>query len=95
MIKRIVQLTLEPEFIEEFKVFFEARKATINSFEGCTFLELWQDVQEPHKFFTHSIWQSEDHLNRYRNSAFFKETWIQTKAMFAEKAQAWTVTIIA
>jgi hypothetical protein len=46
MIKRIVQLTLEPEFIEEFKVFFEARKATINSFEGCTFLELWQDVQE-------------------------------------------------
>lgn len=95
MIKRIVQLTLEPEFIEEFKVFFEARKATINSFEGCTFLELWQDVQEPHKFFTHSIWQSEDHLNRYRFSDFFKETWTLTKAMFAEKAQAWTVIIIA
>ena len=95
MIKRIVQLTLEPQFIEEFKAFFEERKTTIKGFDGCAFLELWQDVNEPHKFFTHSIWQSEHHLNLYRFSDFFKETWTLTKAMFSEKAQAWSVAIIA
>lgn len=94
MIKRIVQLTLEPQHIDNFKLFFEERKATIKGFEGCEFLELWQDVNEPNKFFTHSIWQSEHHLNHYRFSEFFKETWTLTKAMFAEKAQAWSVEII-
>jgi heme-degrading monooxygenase HmoA len=94
MIKRIVQLTLEPQFIEDFKVFFEERKTKIKGFDGCEFLELWQDVNEPNKFFTHSIWQTEHHLNLYRFSEFFKETWTLTKAMFAEKAQAWSVEII-
>jgi heme-degrading monooxygenase HmoA len=94
MIKRIVQMTFEPQHIDTFKVFFEGRKATIKGFEGCIFLELWQDINEPHKFFTHSIWDSEHHLNQYRFSDFFKDTWSQTKAMFAEKAQAWSVDVI-
>lgn len=86
-------MTFEPQYIEAFKTFFEERKATIRNFEGCEFLELWQDVNEPNKFFTHSIWESEHHLNHYRFSEFFKETWTQSKAMFAEKAQAWSVTV--
>lgn len=91
MIRRIVQMSFAPEHIETFQEFFAARKSTILSFEGCSFLELWQDVQHPHIFFTHSIWESEEHLNKYRFSEFFKETWTTTKAMFAEKAQAWSV----
>ncbi len=93
MIKRIVQMTFEPEHIETFKSFFEERKATIKNFDGCEFLELWQDINEPNKFFTHSIWASEHHLNQYRFSEFFKDTQRQTKAMFAEKAQAWSVQV--
>lgn len=94
MIKRIVQMTFEPENIDAFKIFFEDRKATIKAFEGCEFLELWQDINEPNKFFTHSIWASEAHLNHYRFSEFFKDTWSQTKNMFASKAQAWSVTVL-
>ncbi|MBL7713009.1 MAG: antibiotic biosynthesis monooxygenase [Chitinophagaceae bacterium] len=93
MIKRIVQMTFEPQHIETFRQFFEERKATIKGFEGCTFLELWQDVHHPQIFFTHSIWDSEHHLNQYRFSDFFKDTWQQTKAMFAEKPQAWSVAV--
>ncbi len=94
MIKRIVQMTFEENKIDEFQSFFKARKATIKAFDGCVFLELWQDVNHPNKFFTHSIWESEHHLNQYRFSDFFKETWTATKAMFAEKAQAWSVDIV-
>lgn len=95
MIKRIVQMTFESQNIEVFKAFFEERKSIIKSFEGCQSLELWQDLNEPNKFFTHSIWDSEHHLNQYRFSDFFKDTWAQTKAMFSEKAQAWSVDIVA
>lgn len=94
MIKRIVQMSFKEQHIDDFKALFAARKSTIQSFEGCTFLELWQDVNHPHKFFTHSIWLSEEHLNAYRFSPFFKDTWAKTKAMFAEKAQAWSAQII-
>lgn len=95
MIKRIVQMTFEEQHIDTFKDFFAERKHIIQSFDGCTFLELWQDVQEPNKFFTHSNWISEEKLNEYRSSEFFKATWLFTKSLFAEKAQAWSVRIIA
>ena len=94
MIKRIVQMTFEHLHIEAFQKLFEERRDTIKGFEGCNSLELWQDINHPDIFFTHSIWASEHHLNQYRFSDFFKDTWTQTKAMFAEKAQAWSVTII-
>ena len=93
MIKRIVQMTFETQHIATFQQFFEERKRTIQSFDGCAFLELWQDINHPEIFFTHSIWESEHHLNQYRFSEFFKDTWTQTKAMFASKAQAWSVMV--
>jgi hypothetical protein len=86
-------MKFEPQHIEAFKVFFNDRKKIIKEFEGCQFLELWQDVNDPCIFFTHSIWESEHYLNQYRFSDFFKDTWTKTKAMFADKAQAWSVEI--
>lgn len=93
MIVRIVQMTFRQECIEEFITLFEARKQTIRSFEGCTHLELWQDSKHPNVFFTYSHWQSEEHLDHYRFSEFFKDTWSRTKALFQDKPQAWSVVI--
>jgi len=93
MIRRIVQMTFAVDKIADFQSFFEERKEVIRSFEGCRHLELWQDVNHPEVFFTFSIWDSEHHLDQYRFSAFFKDTWTQTKAMFAAKPQAWSVAI--
>ena len=75
------------------KAMFEERKGTIKSFRGCTHLELWQDSKQPNVFFTYSNWNSEEDLNHYRYSEFFKETWGLTKTMFKEKAQAWSAGV--
>lgn len=91
MILRIVQMTLRPECIEDFGKMFAERKDTIKSFRGCRHLELWQGANDPNVFFTYSHWESEADLDHYRFSEFFKETWTITKAMFAQKAQAWSV----
>lgn len=95
MIKRIVQMTFKTDKVGDFEAFFAERKNSIRSFKGCESLELWQDIHQKNIFFTHSIWASEEDLNHYRFSEFFKDTWTQTKAMFAEKAQAWSVDIVA
>jgi quinol monooxygenase YgiN len=92
MIVRIVQMTFQPDKTDQFVALFEERKATIRSFPGCTHLELWQDTREPHIFFTYSNWDAESDLDHYRFSEFFKDTWGRTKALFADKPQAWSVT---
>lgn len=91
MIIRIVQMSFKEEHTEAFLALFEARKEQIRSFDGCQHLELWQDAKDSCIFFTYSIWDSEQHLDRYRFSEFFKDTWGRTKALFRAKPQAWSV----
>lgn len=91
MIVRIVQMTFRPEEVENFQALFEERKERIRHFEGCTHLELWQDAHNPNVFFTYSYWESEAHLDHYRFSEFFKDTWARTKALFADKPNATSV----
>lgn len=91
MITRIVKMTFQEKEIPAFQELFEERKHLIRNFEGCTHLELWQDKANPATFFTYSHWHTEDHLNTYRSSPFFADTWTLTKQKFAAKPEAWTV----
>lgn len=91
MIVRIVQMTFRPEEVEAFQQLFSERKQLIRSFIGCNHLELWQDAHNTNIFFTYSIWDSEAHLDHYRFSELFKDTWAKTKALFADKPKAWSV----
>ncbi len=91
MIKRIVKMSFKPESIEVFKTIFETNWQRIKGFDGCTHVELLQDENNPSVFFTYSLWQSEEHLNKYRNSELFNNVWAGTKILFNAKPEAWTV----
>ena len=91
MIIRVVQMTFALDAVLAFQELFADRKMRIRHFEGCLHLELWQDAHRPEVFFTYSHWVSEAHLNHYRYSPFFKETWKLTKALFAAPPQAWSI----
>lgn len=94
MIKRIVKLTFAPGKAADFLVIFEEMKNQIRGFEGCRHLELWHSRAEESVFFTMSIWDSEAHLDEYRQSEIFERTWQRTKALFATRAEAWSVDVI-
>lgn len=91
MIKRIVKMSFKPEHVNDFKTIFENNWQKIKGFDGCSSVELLQDVNEPGIFFTYSLWQSEEHLNRYRNSELFNTVWGSTKILFNAKPEAWSV----
>jgi quinol monooxygenase YgiN len=91
MIVRIVQMTFQPEKVRTFLALFEESKQLIRGFDGCAHLELWSDTKNENIFFTYSIWESENHLDHYRFSPLFKDIWPKTKALFADKPQAWSV----
>jgi heme oxygenase (mycobilin-producing) len=91
MIIRIVKMTFEPDSVQNFLEIFNSSKQLIRNFEGCTHLELLNDVNSKNTFFTYSYWKSEVHLNNYRNSALFENVWTETKKLFLSKPEAWSV----
>lgn len=95
MIIRLVKMEFEAVKVPEFKTLFEARKAGIRAFDGCLLVSLLQDRKQPNIFFTYSHWETEAALEAYRQSEFFKDTWVQTKALFAGKAAAWSVSEVS
>ena len=94
MFIRIVKMSFEASKIELFLKNFNANKEKIRNFEGCNFLQLLRDKNDPTLFFTYSYWESEEHLEAYRNSELFKTVWAQTKILFNNKPMAWSVDSI-
>lgn len=95
MIKRIVKMTFRPDGRASFlETVFEQSKAQIRAFPGCHHMELLQYTDDPNVLFTLSIWDDEAALDRYRRSELFQTTWARTKPLFAQKAEAWSVTAL-
>jgi quinol monooxygenase YgiN len=88
VIIRIVRMTLEPHSVDRFHRLFNETAAQIRAFDGCDHLELWIDARFPNIITTYSIWRSEELLDAYRRSSLFRETWAQTRRMFAAPPSA-------
>lgn len=91
MFTRIVKMEFKKEKVPTFLNNFEKIKEKIRAFEGCSYLELYQDKNNNDIFFTYSRWEDEADLENYRTSDLFKTVWATTKPMFRSKAQAWSV----
>lgn len=94
MLVRIVKMTFEESGIDSFLEIFMKNKEKIRSSEGCTSLKLLRQTEKGNVFFTYSTWEGPEYLEMYRNSDTFKNVWPETKALFAEKPEAWSTDII-
>ncbi len=90
MIIRIVRMTFQEDKIEEFLNIFNRSKQYIRAFDGCQHLELLRDKNAPNILMTYSYWDSENHLNIYRDSELFKSTWAATIVLFSDKPVAFS-----
>ena len=91
MFVRIVKMSFAEEHINAFLENFHSQKENIRHFEGCRFLELYRDKQNPTTFFTYSYWETESDLEDYRHSELFRDVWSKTKPLFNAKPEAWSV----
>lgn len=91
MIKRVVKMSFHPDKVKDFLEIFRTNWKRIRSFDGCEYVELLQDANEPNIFFTYSLWQDEESVERYRQSELFENVWGETRKLFNAKPEAWTV----
>lgn len=93
MIERFVRVHILPGREEDFVGVFQQSQPMITDFEGCHRVRLLRSTENPHIFFTQSLWESEDALNAYRASDFFRATWAKTKPLFEKPAHAWSLEV--
>lgn len=91
MFIRIVKLTFQEEKVPTFLANFEQNKEAIRSQPGCKRLELLRDKDQPNIFFTYSWWEHTEDLENYRHSELFKNVWANTKVLFSDRPEAWSV----
>lgn len=87
-------MTFDPNKLDEFVQVFNNSKYQIASFPGNHGLKLLQDANEKNVYYTYSLWQDDDSLQRYRKSELFKTVWAATRALFIDKPQAWSTLVI-
>ncbi len=88
---RIVRMTFRPEEVSTFLENFTQNKKHIRNFSGCTHLELLRDKKQDNIYYTYSFWESEEYLEKYRNSDLFKSVWAKTKVLFSDKPLAYSL----
>jgi autoinducer 2-degrading protein len=91
MFVRIVKMSFHEDKISNFLENFEVIKEKIRNAPGNRLLELYQDKTDKCIFFTYSYWETEQDLENYRNSELFLEIWTDTKKLFNNKPEAWSV----
>jgi autoinducer 2-degrading protein len=91
MLIRIVKMEFQQAKVNTFLDLFNSTRDKIANFDGCNGVELLNSVDAGNVFFTYSTWVSEQHLENYRNSDLFKQTWTKTKEMFSNKPEAWSL----
>jgi len=88
-------MSFHSEKIENFLSIYKANWQHIKNFDGCSHVELLRDEVDRNIFFTYSLWESEKHLNAYRESELFSKVWSRVKVLFNDKPQAWTVADVS
>lgn len=92
MLHRIVRMEFSTETKALFIETFYKKQPLIEAFEGCQSVQLMEDHESEMVLYTSSIWDKNESLQKYRNSAMFAETWKYVKPMFTSKAQAFSLT---
>lgn len=92
MITRVVKMCFRPEALNSFYTLFDRISPHIRAFPGCNEVKLLVSCEDPQILFTISKWDNLESLENYRQSELFKSTWVKTKALFDQKAKAWSLS---
>ena len=90
--KRIVRMTLKNEdALQAFQNIYAKRNPYKNGVAGCLSVEILRDINESNICYTLSEWETNEALEEYRNSAYFKQTWPMVKALLSKRAEAYSL----
>jgi len=94
MIVRLVFLPAKPEAFDRLAELYEEGSKVVRAQKGMRKLELFHDKEDPYTLVTISHWDSDEALQAYRHSEFFKEFWPKVRETLRSRATAQTLVPI-
>lgn len=93
-IERIVKMTFKDAHCREFESYFNTIQNQVGEQPGCHGVKLLKDKSGAGIYFTYSVWNEQQDLDRYRKTELFGQVWPKVKAWFKEKPEAWSTEIL-
>jgi quinol monooxygenase YgiN len=94
MFMRILQLNLDPKFIEDFKSFYEDTvEPKLQTVDGCLFASLIKSKPDKDEFISLTFWRTQQQAENYENSDVFKNLIDQAKPYFSETTDEWKIQL--
>ena len=81
----------EGSALRDFEAIYAERNPFKNGVAGCLSVQLMKDINDPNICYTLSEWESNDALESYRASAYFKQTWPMVKSLLSKRAEAYSL----
>ena len=88
MLIRLVRLPASEASLPRLRAVLAEVMPTVRQQRGCTHLELLADHDQPTVLYTLSHWNSDNDLQRYRQSEIFAQVWPRLKAELGDRPSA-------
>ncbi len=93
MFMRFLQLKLKPDYISDFKYFYETEVTKeLYKTPGCLFAGLIKSKPEENEFISLTFWQTQIQAENYERSGAFKKLFDQSKIFLSESSE-WKVQL--
>lgn len=94
MFMRILQLNLNPVYIEEFKSFYEDTvEPRLQKVDGCLFASLIKSKPEKDEFISLTFWQTQAQAENYENSGVFKNLTELARPYLYQSGDEWKIQL--
>lgn len=85
MFMRLLQLQLNPEYVNEFKQFYqETVSPKLQQLDGCLFASLIKGKPEENEYISLTFWKTQQQAENYEQSTLFQELLDEAKQFFLE-----------
>lgn len=94
MFMRILQLNVDPKFIEEFKDFYENTvEPKLQTVDGCLFAGFIKSKPDKDEFISLTFWKTQKQAENYENSDVFKNLFEQARQYLSESTDEWKIQL--
>lgn len=94
MFMRILQLSLNPVYIEEFKSFYEETvEPRLQNVDGCLFASLIKSKPDKDEFISLTFWQTQRQAENYENSDVFRNLTELARPYLYQSGDEWKIQL--
>ncbi len=84
-------MTLKEAHVDSFKKRIPIISIEVRRVSGCMHNDIFRDKNKDNVFYSYTIWNSEEDIEKYLNSQYYKEIWNDLWDYFKIEPQAWKI----